>query len=158
MKSYDKFWLLFHETIGTGFFTGYLSIAPGTFGSWTAACLIWISTHFFVLPIWQVSLVGAFICFILGLYSSNYLLQTSQEKDPSYIVIDEFAGMFLSYALVPLTLTNFFLGFIFFRFFDILKPWPIRRLEFFQRGWGIMLDDILAGVYAGIVLFLVQYF
>ncbi len=148
---------LFYEIIGTGFFTGYLPIIPGTWGTWTAACLAWIFTNIFLFPIWQVSLFGTVICFIFGIYSAKYLSIISNNKDPSYIVIDEFAGIFLSYLLVPLTVTNFFLGFFIFRFFDIIKLWPIRNLEKLEGGWGIMLDDILAGVYTTIILFLIQY-
>ena len=143
---------LFHEIIATGVFTGYLPIAPGTWGSWAAGCLLWVFCNIFSLPVWQVSLGGGFLILSVGVYSSQLVSSAARKKDPSYIVIDEFAGMFLTYALVPLSVQNFFLGFFLFRFFDITKPWPIRRSENIKNGLGIMLDDVLAGVYAALFL------
>jgi phosphatidylglycerophosphatase A len=73
-------------------------------------------------------------------------------KDHSRVVIDEVAGLFVSVLFVPATLQYLIAGFILFRFFDIAKPLFIRRLEALPGGWGVMADDLLAGVYANIIL------
>ena len=129
---------------------GYLPLAPGT---WAAGFLtiIW----FFVYRsspeaiIWQIVLIPSLIA--VGIYSSGKIL-TSNGKDPTYVVIDEVAGMAITLLLVPASLINCIVGFILFRLFDILKPLGIRKAENFKRGWGIMLDDILAGIYSNLVL------
>jgi phosphatidylglycerophosphatase A len=70
-------------------------------------------------------------------------------KDPGGVVYDEIVAFFLVFAAVPVTLTTGVLGFVWFRLFDITKPWPARRLEHLPGGWGILADDLAAGAYAG---------
>ena len=145
-----------YELVGTGFFTGYLPLAPGTWGAWSAACLFWGICGWFDLDPFIVSLTGCVICFIIGMFSSQALVKISQRKDPSFIVIDEWAGTFITYNFVPFNPTNIIFGLILFRIFDIIKPWPIRLFEGFKGGWGVMLDDIAAGFYAALGLYLLQ--
>lgn len=75
-------------------------------------------------------------------------------KDPGAVVFDEIAAFPVVFLLVPVDLTTGLLGFLWFRFFDIAKPWPIRWFERFPGGWGIMADDLVAGVYSGASLWL----
>jgi phosphatidylglycerophosphatase A len=81
------------------------------------------------------------------------------KADPPEVVTDEFAGQALTFVIIGALVSGHYLlssvvGLLLFRFFDILKPWPIRKIEKLPRGWGILADDLLAGVYAGIVLLL----
>ena len=104
----------------------------------------------------MIGLVG-----ILGLsvVSSDFVEKGLEEKDPSFVVIDEIAGFLVSMVLVPISVTNVLCACAFFRLFDIVKPYPIRVIE--RRcpgGWGITLDDVMAGLYANFCVQLVSLF
>ena len=130
--------------IATFFGIGKIPGAPGTWASIVAAPLFW-----FLLdkPLWQFGVV-LFAIYFVGVYSSGVYEKQIGQKDPSGAVIDEVLGvgvaMFGSPAQWPFVL----MAVILFRLFDIWKPYPIRRLEQLPGGWGIMTDDLLAGVYA----------
>jgi phosphatidylglycerophosphatase A len=133
---------------------GYLPFAPGTWASAFAA-VVWyfISSgpkNYFI----EVSLL--IISIVAGIYSSNKILE-AHEKDPSHIVIDELAGMWTTLLMIPAGFMNFAAGFILFRFFDIVKPFGIKRMENYENGYGIMLDDLLAGIYGNILLRVIIY-
>jgi phosphatidylglycerophosphatase A len=138
--------------ISTWFGCGLLPKAPGTWGSLAALPLAWVISDKFG----AYALIGAGIAaFLLGLWSCQKYLEHAREKDPGSIVIDEVAGVILS--LVPAVLPQgpdiiaFGLGFILFRIFDIMKPWPVNWLENkFEGALGVMLDDVGAALYAGI--------
>lgn len=87
----------------------------------------------------------------IGVIAGN-VVEEDWGKDSYRVVIDEVAGMFISVLFVPLVWWWLLTGFVLFRFFDIAKPLYIRRMEVFKGGWGVMLDDVLAGVYANIIL------
>jgi phosphatidylglycerophosphatase A len=130
---------------------GYLPLMPGTWGSLPAFFLILLvgGNPFFCLVLFALS-------FTAGAWASGKVEADTGCKDPSFVVIDEFASAFLVLLLVPLTVPNIVGGFALYRFFDIVKPWPARRLEKIKGGSGIMLDDIVAGVYAWAVLSIVS--
>lgn len=138
-------------------YLGHIPKAPGTFGSLgailLAAVLLYILPTLTTSPLW---VVFCLVIAALGIYTSNlglsYKIYGDKVKDPQCIVIDEACGIFISLWGIPYTPTNLFLAFILFRFFDILKPPPIRQLEQLPNGWGIMADDIAAGVMANILL------
>jgi len=92
--------------------------------------------------------VVIFILICFGVWVSGCAETLLGEKDASAIVIDEIAGMFLTYFILPITLTSLLIGFVFFRLFDILKPIP--TLERIPGGWGVMLDDLFAGIMANL--------
>ena len=124
---------------------GLLKPAPGTWGSALAAVLIalvswngWLYSGFFLLLA------------VAGFWAFPRL--TGGEKDPGYVVLDEACGMFITLAGFPLDPVTLFLGFIFFRVFDIAKPFPLRWLEKLPGFWGVLLDDLGAGVYAWLLL------
>lgn len=146
------------ELLSTGFYTGYLPKAPGTWGSWAAAMMFAAIAGFSDIPDWALALAGGGIFFFLGVWSSTIYSRYRDDHDPGYIVIDEFSGQFLAYLLVPMTFTNVLLGFLLFRVFDITKPWPANISQNYRDGWGIMLDDVWAGIYAAIVLFVLRLF
>ena len=99
------------------------------------------------------------ICLIslLGVLASANVSRNSGLEDPQYVVIDEVAGQLLTFLLIPVNPLNLVLGTVFFRVFDMWKPLGIRRLESLKGGFGIMADDLLAGLYANLILHLIHY-
>lgn len=83
---------------------------------------------------------------VLGLWSAGIIEREASEKDPSIVVMDEVAGMWCALAGAPAILWHYVAAFLIFRLLDVLKPWPVRRLQNLHGGWGIMIDDLLAGV------------
>ncbi len=142
--------LRLNRTIATAGGIGYLPLAPGTWAA-IAAAIFWffLNKYFPVSFIWQFIIVTFTVS--IGIYCSGKILNDG-EKDPSYVVIDEVAGLFVTLIFIPPSYAYFISGFILFRFFDIVKPFGIRKMESFKNGWGIMFDDVLAGVYSNILL------
>lgn len=138
----------FSKIIATVFFVGYVPFAPGTFGSLTALLFVWL------LKPGPTAMAATIVAvFITGVLSSHIAEKGLGEKDSRHIVIDEFAGYLAAMAFLPLTPGYMFSAFILFRFFDIVKPSPIRELEkAISGGLGIMLDDMLAGLFTNIIL------
>ena len=95
-----------------------------------------------------------FFITVISILLSNEAAKIFNKDDPSEVVVDEVAGYLTTMMLIPLSLTNVILGFLLFRFFDIVKPYPSRSLESLKGGYGIVLDDIAAGIWANIVLHL----
>jgi phosphatidylglycerophosphatase A len=127
-------------------YVGYLPLAPGTWGS-VLACVI-----LYIFPQSGNPVVLVFLV-VAGIVTAERA--RAGEEDPGRIVIDEYVGMVMTMVGHNLTIWNLVEGFILFRAFDILKPYPIRKLERLPGGYGIVADDLLAGVFASIVLFLV---
>jgi phosphatidylglycerophosphatase A len=137
--------------IGTFFFSGYTPAAPGTAGSLLALVPL------LLFPTISTATLSAMIAagFILGVWASQRF-ELVYGDDPQMVVIDEAVGMWTTMLLVPVTWFTALAGFILFRLFDIVKPPPARQLEAVPHGWGVMLDDLAAGIYAGAVLFLLH--
>jgi phosphatidylglycerophosphatase A len=143
---------LFHKIISTGFGSGYFPKAPGTAGAVLAWIVWWILSLFFPHSLLPLTAILIVVFTILGVWSSG-VVEAIWEKDPSRVVVDEMVGVWIPllavgdgniyYALFAL---------IAFRLFDIFKPLGIRKMETFKGGWGIMLDDIIAGIYSLAVL------
>ena len=131
------------EWLATCFKIGHLPIAPGTWGSLAAVISWWLWLQY-LNPL--VFIVLIIMIFTIGVFATNIIIDHTDEKDPSRVVIDEVAGQWLGLLMLPDSVLYIFGAFILFRFLDILKPWPIRQLEQFPKGWGIMLDDMLAGL------------
>ena len=133
--------------IGSWFGSGFLSPAPGTWG--TIAALPFALGLLGVLPLWIYLWITAAI-FTLGLWSAHEFAKQSGIADDKRIVIDEVVGMMI--ALIPTGLNPWLvlLAFLAFRAFDILKPWPVSLADKRLKGsWGVMLDDVWAGIMAG---------
>ena len=131
--------------------TGLLPWAPGSFGS-----LVGVAIAALVVPILGVSalLVVCLILFLGGWWAAGRVARASAIADPGFVVIDEVVGQSLVLATVPPSIVNYAGGFVLFRLFDILKPWPIDAVERrFHNGFGIMADDLMAAVYAGVALY-----
>ena len=134
--------------IGTGSGVGLAPVAPGTFG--TAAALL----IYYVLPVpsgsplfLSIILVGL----VVGIWATG-ILSTDNNPDPGKVVWDEYVGFWITCFLLPKTWGWLIFAFFIFRILDILKPWPIRRIESLPKGWGIMLDDVLAGIYGNLCI------
>ena len=126
----------------TFFYLGKLPIAPGTWGS-MGALILWL-----FLPVTtSVHLSVILVLFVLGVYSSHKVAIYMQVHDPSEVVIDEAVGMGISLFMLPHSYGLYLLAFIIFRIFDILKPSFIYQVQSLPGGWGIMLDDVLAGLF-----------
>lgn len=136
------------KNIATLGFIGYMPIAPGTFGSAVAAI-------FFMLfkPSISSNIIFLLLIIPLGVIASKEAEIMLGEKDSRHIVIDEVGGYALSVLLLPNNLTTYIVAFFLFRFFDVLKPPPIRYLERnIPGGMGIMLDDLIAAIYTNITI------
>jgi phosphatidylglycerophosphatase A len=149
--------MLFHKLAATVFGIGYLGKGVGTIAAFFA-CICWYALFYNQgMPpvVFSVLLTAAVT--LLGVWSGNKV-EPFWGKDHSRVVIDELAGMFISVLFVPVTTPYLFAGFILFRFFDITKPLLIRKLEALPGGWGVMADDVLAGIYANLILQVIIYF
>lgn len=125
---------------------GYLPFAPGTYGSAFACIFVYLFPGVFTHPLF----VAIFI--VVSLTALNSLVM--EEKDPSNVVVDEVAGMFVSMAGHTISFPGLLSGFVLFRFFDIVKPYPIRKVEALRKGYGILADDVVAGIFVNLILFL----
>ena len=131
------------EWLATCFKIGHLPIAPGTWGSLAAIIGWWLWLQYFDPLVFIILIITIFT---IGVFAINIIIDHTGEKDPSRVVIDEVSGQWLGLLMLP-DCTLYIAGaFFLFRFLDILKPWPIRQLEQFPKGWGVMLDDMLAGL------------
>lgn len=143
----------FSEYLSTLFGIGYFPKAPGTAGTLFAAIV------YFALPDqwfanWQNSSL-VLIAILLGSIMSVFFISKAEERlghDNGKIVLDEFWGYFIAVLFLPKTLLMIAAAFVLFRIFDILKPEPVNVLQKLPKGWGVMADDIMAGVYANVVL------
>jgi phosphatidylglycerophosphatase A len=138
--------------IASGFGSGYSPIVPGTTGT-LVAIPVFLILSAIPSPGYEIT-VAAF--FFLAVWTAGEAQAHWGVKDDQRIVIDEIAGFLVTMLWMPRTLISIILGFFLFRFFDIVKPPPVRRLEKIRGGYGVVLDDVLAGVYANIVLQLLQ--
>jgi phosphatidylglycerophosphatase A len=137
---------------------GHLRPGPGT---WTSAVTVtaWWAIARGLPPQWHAlaAVAIALVLAAVGIPAATSLARSQGKPDPSMVVIDEAAGQMLALVAVPLEWKYLLVSFILFRGFDIFKPPPLRRLERFPGGWGIMLDDLGAGLYALAVLQLLVY-
>jgi phosphatidylglycerophosphatase A len=138
--------------LATWFGAGFVRVAPGSFASLTAlpgaALLAWLGGPALVLG-------AAAALFAVGIWASDGYMATVKVHDPPAIVIDEVVGQWITLALLPLDPLIYALGFLLFRIIDVIKPWPINFIDrAVTGGFGVMLDDVVAGLYAGGALWL----
>lgn len=140
--------------LATWFGCGYAPVGPGTAGA-AAAVAIGFVLHF---GSGAYALAGV-LCGAIGIWASTIEARTSGRKDPGHIVIDEVAGQWITLAgATSYNWKSCLLGFVLFRLFDIWKPPPVRHFESLPEGTGIMADDLMAGVYGAVVLYLAGSF
>lgn len=145
--------------LATFFGIGRMRPGPGTWGS-AAAVLLWAAlAHQLSLSL-RTPIATALAVFItlIGIPAATQVARAMGGKDPQIVVIDEVAGQLIALIAVPLAWKTFLAGFILFRAFDILKPPPVRQLEALPEGSGIVLDDVMAGIYAFIIMHLLLRF
>jgi len=141
--------------ISTGCGIGYFPLAPGTMGALAALIIYWIAPQpgnasFFLIII---------ALMLVGIYSASITereliarLGAERGTDPKIVIIDEIIGMLVALIAIPKTTKFLILAFILFRIFDIVKPFPARRIEKLPAGWGIVFDDVIAGIYANLLI------
>ena len=148
----------YHEMIATGLGVGHFPYGPGTMGA-LLAILIWypittMANH----TTWVLITLALILAFtLLGAWSST-VAERYWGEDPSRVVIDEVVGQWITLLAVPAVFSwwHVLAAFVLFRFFDIVKPLGVRKMENFKSGWGIMADDILAGCYGAIFIYLLS--
>ncbi len=142
--------------LALGFGSGLAPKAPGTFGTIAAVPLVCLLAY-------STTLIGyllvTLIASVIGIWLCGRTAKDMMVHDDSSIVWDEIAGLLITMIAVPLSWQTLLLGFVLFRIFDILKPWPISYLDArVHGGFGIMIDDILAGLFALILMHITLYF
>lgn len=144
-----------HKLIATVFGIGYIGKGGGTVAA-IVYCVIWFLSAAGDHPgHWQLFIIAVTIS--LGIWSGN-VADAVWGKDSNKVVIDEVAGMMITLLFIPTALKYGIAGLILFRFFDIVKPFFVGRMESLPKGWGVMGDDVLAGIYAHLVLHLLVYY
>lgn len=135
--------------LALGFGSGLAPKAPGTFGTMAALPLAWLLA---MLPFsWSAAVI--FVCAVLGVYLCDVVSRDIGAEDHGAIVWDEIVGFAITLWAVPLTIQNVLIAFVLFRMLDIIKPWPIRWFDRnLHGGFGVMMDDIVAGVLACLLL------
>lgn len=129
--------------VASVFGAGYAPVASGTVGSFVALVAIWL------LPLTPLRIAVALVVVILvGVWAGSRVERALGRKDPGVIVIDEVAGMLLAVVLLPRTIPVLVTAFLLFRLFDIWKPFPARESQALTGGMGVMVDDLIAGLYA----------
>jgi phosphatidylglycerophosphatase A len=148
MRRFD--FLSFHRLVSTCLGIGYIRKGGGTVAA-AVCCIAWYfawkggSEHFWA-PI-----VVTLVVLVIGIWSAGKV-EAGWGEDSYRVVIDEVAGMCITLLFIPIKWPYVVTGLVLFRFFDIVKPLYIRKMELLDGGWGVMMDDVLAGVYANVIL------
>ncbi len=138
------------------FYCGRFPYAPGTVGT-IGALVIWIPAVYYAWP-WWVNWPLLALLFVVGVWASKYGIEHYQKEDPKQVVIDEVVGVGFPFLVIEASLWQVAAAFVLFRFFDILKPWPIKMAERLPGAWGVMLDDVVAGIFTMAIILLAQQF
>ena len=146
--------------VATALGAGRLKPGPGTWGS-LAAAVVWLSVaegaRASAAAVAWSTLAAAVIATLVGIRASTIVERESGKEDPGFVVIDEVAGQWIVLIASPVNWEHALLGLVLFRVFDIVKPWPVRKLERLPAGTGIMMDDVAAGVLGLIVMLAVRH-
>ncbi|MFP4417307.1 MAG: phosphatidylglycerophosphatase A [Chitinivibrionales bacterium] len=154
MKFFLTKW--FKRFFGSLFFLGYFPFAPGTVGSLAVVAAIWFTRDFsfqffdpqYYLQFWLAGIALTVISMLVGQNSHAVF----GDHDPKQFVLDEVAGQFITFFMIPISWRTLIMGFLLFRFFDIVKPFPVHNLEEVEGGVGMTMDDVVAGVMSNISL------
>ena len=144
----QKGWDLAARLIATVFGCGYSAFAPGTVGSAAGVLLFWPMAT----AGWGWQAAASVVLFFVGSVAAGRVAQLVNRKDPGIVVVDEVVGQWVTLTALPFTPVTAGVGFLLFRVMDIVKPWPARDLESVPGGWGILADDVAAGIYANLAL------
>jgi phosphatidylglycerophosphatase A len=135
--------------IATCAYVGYAPVAPGTFGSAIGLAVFYVVRHQRSTTV-EVAAIVALAA--VGLWSATEAEHHFGGIDPGPVVIDEVIGMLITLAFIPVNMAGAIVAFLIFRFLDVVKPWPARRLEQLPGGFGVVLDDMMAGVYGNVMM------
>ena len=141
----------------SGFCIGMIPGAPGTYASLAAALVYYRIYRISLRILPELHLSAICLITLAGVYAAARVSRNLGREDPGVVVIDEIAGQLVAFLFLPVNAVNLIAGVCLFRLFDIWKPFPIRRLESLPNGVGIMSDDLLAGVYANLILQLANH-
>ena len=148
--------MLFHKLFSSSLGVGYMGKGGGTVAAFFC-CACWYLAWGGAYPPILTSAAIAVVITVAGVWSSS-MVEPIWGKDPARVVIDEVAGMCIGLLFLPVHIKYLLCAFILFRFFDIVKPLLIRKMELLPGGWGIMMDDVLAGFYTNIILQAIVWF
>ena len=137
---------LFIATCG---YLGYVPVAPGTFGS-AAGLVVLAAVRWSGSPALELTVI--ILLFAVGVWCANAAERHFGGVDPAPVILDEVVGMLITLAFLPVNVTGAVVGFLLFRLFDVVKPWPANRLEAVHGGLGVMADDAMAGVYGNVAM------
>lgn len=137
---------LFISTCG---YLGYVPVAPGTFGS-AAGLAVFAAVRWSGSPALELAVI--ILLFTVGVWSASVAEKHFGGVDPAPVILDEVVGMLITLAFIPVNLTGAIVGFLLFRLFDVVKPWPANRLEGLHGGLGVMADDAMAGIYGNVAM------
>lgn len=143
---------LLAEIVATGFYVGRIKHAQGTFGTLLGIPLVYL----FAIN-WWVVLILCFALYLVSVWSANYVIKVTREKDPKEVIIDEVLGYFASFMFVEPTVKSIVIAFVTFRLLDIFKPFPINLFEKLPKGHGVVADDFFAGFINSVMLFIMLY-
>ena len=135
--------------VATCGYLGYVPVAPGTFGS-AAGLVVYAAVRWWGSPAVELAVIA--LVLVIGVWSGTIAERHFGGVDPAPVVLDEVAGMLITLALISVTPTGAIVGFLVFRLFDVLKPWPANRLEALSGGLGVMADDAMAAVYSNVAM------
>jgi phosphatidylglycerophosphatase A len=135
--------------VATCAYVGYVPVAPGTFGSAVGLAVFYVVRHRGTSTVEAATIV---VLLAIGIWAAGEAERHFSRTDPGPVVIDEVVGMLITLAFIPVNLAGAILGFFIFRLLDIVKPWPARRLEHLHGGLGVVLDDVMVGVYGNLVM------
>ena len=145
------------ELLFTGFFSGYVPFAPGTMGTIVAMGIYFLEYLIFGEMCRIVNLAAVVILFYPSIIICSEGEKFFGKKDPPQVVFDEFMGYWVSVLIFPFNWKIAVLAFLIFRLFDIFKPFPVNKSERFNGGFGILIDDIIAGIYTNLVVSCIYY-
>lgn len=141
------------KLFATGLGTGYCPIVPGTIGS-----LLGVALYFVLVKLEPSAYISIIVVlFFVGVFTATRAEKLFEKKDARQIVIDEVVGCLISLLFIPRTNWCIIIGFVIFRIFDIIKPFPANASQRLPGGWGIMVDDLIAGIYTAVVINIVVF-
>ena len=135
--------------IATCAYVGYVPVAPGTFGSAVGIAVYYVVRR---QASAAIELGTIAVLLVIGLWAATEAEHHFGGIDPRPVVIDEVIGMLITLALVPVNIVGVLVAFLIFRVLDVVKPWPARRLEHLPGGFGVVLDDVMAGIYGNVIM------
>lgn len=146
------------KIIATGFGAGYWPWGPGTAGA-LVATLMWMGLSLLLPVMWvlPVTVILVLLFYVMGVWATN-CLEPCWGEDPSRVVVDEMVGVWISLLAAPaLSVPYALAAFVLFRFFDIVKPFGVRHMESLKGGVGVMMDDVLAGMYGFFLIYVFRH-